>query len=540
MFRLALAETETYANNATGVWTAIFQLYLSGTPVSYPDRLQLLESRFQGEDERERRLCFAGLDTSISAFRGGSGRVLGPPVVAGRIPPAEWQPTSSAEATWCWEATVSLLRRLTHHGDASTREAALRLAVKRVHTILLLGSLRDAREMIAEAGALPDDLLASLLKEIDEFLEFFSDPQSKLIPMAVEAGVRAWRDQLVPDTLHGRLVATIGQEPWHLWGRGRGQGRGQADQEPVIREIAEELLRDRAAFDREIGWLLSEHAKSAFRLGDHLGELDVAGELLEPLLAAAVASAHLGLARGYLKGLTERHPPHLGRANELLDSYQQDHPQAIFDLSSAATALRPFPRLLAMVDGGQLAPVDLRGYFYAGKRHLPSGELAEVLSRLTGAARRGDVDAARAALNVLWIQLGPKAGGSATAALQDPEIRGLLTDILRLSAETASREVHAWDELLGYLAEIDPDEAAAIAGLGLTSQDLRVRESAVACLTALAHAQPKAVMERLGAALLDPTVGPILGIQGLHGLVGALPPGVVRCWLESHGLPGRW
>src|SRR5262249_8510413 len=108
LLRLALAETEIYANNATGVWKNLFRPLLSGTPVPFRDRLRLLEQRFQTDGKAQRALCLAALGGPLRAGYP-AGRLLGPPVVAGRIPPPDWQPNNVQEARECWTRTVELL-----------------------------------------------------------------------------------------------------------------------------------------------------------------------------------------------------------------------------------------------------------------------------------------------------------------------------------------------------------------------------------------------------------------------------------------------
>ena len=80
LLRFALAETEAYANNATGVWKKIFRPLLSGTSIPVAERLQLLEQRFQTEDKAQIALCLGALDESLMADGPLVGRPLGPPV----------------------------------------------------------------------------------------------------------------------------------------------------------------------------------------------------------------------------------------------------------------------------------------------------------------------------------------------------------------------------------------------------------------------------------------------------------------------------
>src|SRR5262249_8216729 len=102
LLRLALAETEAYANHATGLWKPIFGPFVSATSIAFAERLQLLESRFDTKDKTQIDLCFGGLSEALRSYGPIIGRPLGPPVVAGRIPPLDWQPANEQELKECW------------------------------------------------------------------------------------------------------------------------------------------------------------------------------------------------------------------------------------------------------------------------------------------------------------------------------------------------------------------------------------------------------------------------------------------------------
>src|SRR5262249_50545059 len=62
LLRLALAETEIYANNASGIWKIIFRPLLSGTSLPFAERIRLLEQRFQTEEGAQLTLCLGALE----------------------------------------------------------------------------------------------------------------------------------------------------------------------------------------------------------------------------------------------------------------------------------------------------------------------------------------------------------------------------------------------------------------------------------------------------------------------------------------------
>ncbi|MFO0957624.1 MAG: hypothetical protein U0800_09195 [Isosphaeraceae bacterium] len=530
LFRLALAETESYGNNASGVWKQIFQVALSGTPLPYEDRLQVLEARFNAADDNSIKLLASAADTAISGFQRGRSRVLGPPIVAGRIPPPDWRPSSGEETRSCWTATVELLHRLSEHEKAIVRGSVMELTIDCLKQLVLMGSLVDVQDIVSLSSPLPDLMLSKLLRELDGFLEVFCEPGSKRVDEATVDAIRGWRSALVPATLHGQLVALVGEEPWRRW------GKDQNEQKAEFIPIAQQLLSTPNEFKRELPWLLSDEAKSAYELGVRMGELDQDAELLDSLLAAAANSANSAICRGYVKGLLECHPTHIERTGSLLDRYERESPRMVFDvISTGSAALRPLDRLLSMIDQGFLPPIYARGYVYTGAKELSGAELAEILRRLVRAAQGGNKDEARAALDILWIQLRGAAREGRELITTDPALLPFVTTILGLTLEGAGREAHAWSDLVAELAKVDVGQAIHFCTAALSSRDLNLPDFAIQQLNQLASSHPEAVIDSLGNALLDPTTGVYVRMQSIRGVIEKLPFKVILGWLERKG-----
>lgn len=85
LLRLAWAENETYANNATGIWSRLFQVWLGGTAAPYERRLALLRETLRDPDPTIRKLGLVGLGSALQTRN--MSRVGGPPEDTGRLPP---------------------------------------------------------------------------------------------------------------------------------------------------------------------------------------------------------------------------------------------------------------------------------------------------------------------------------------------------------------------------------------------------------------------------------------------------------------------
>jgi hypothetical protein len=531
LLRLALAETEPYSNNASGVWKDIFRPYLSGTSLPFTERLQLLEQRFQTTDETQLALCLDVLPGPLSADRPLASRVLGPPIVAGRIPPADWEPADAEEEHECWVATVELLGRLSKSQPPTVREGLVNAILQHLSDLLWRGFLPQVAEII-ESEPLPDARLVEVLRELDRFLEYHCSPDSKRVPEKTEAAIRDWRRRLVPNSLHGRLVDVVGQDPWH-----RGGETQRAEE--ALTAIARELLHDTAALDRELPWLCAGEARSAPHLGMILGKLDETGGLLERLLTFAVQQPYPGIARGYIRGLLQNHPAHLDRVNRLLDGLEQAYPRAVFDMISAGVdALRPVERILHMVDADLLPAEFLRGVSFAvGHRPLQPDELRPVLERLLGAAQQENEAAARAALHILRVEFHQRQRASSPPPLEGVDCSDLVESLLAVSLPFVGPEAETWGRLLAELGQVEPEAAIRMAIQGLASEDPPVAREALDYLTGVAPQSPEIVMRHLGDALLAGATRWRLTFRRLQSLIQALPVETVLRWLHSHEAP---
>src|SRR5690606_12610604 len=62
LLKLGAAENENWSNNASGQFTGLFQLHLSGTEATPAEKLLVLDDGLSDADERIRQLCIKALD----------------------------------------------------------------------------------------------------------------------------------------------------------------------------------------------------------------------------------------------------------------------------------------------------------------------------------------------------------------------------------------------------------------------------------------------------------------------------------------------
>ena len=523
LLRLALAETEPqYGNNASRIWSALFRPRLSGTAVPFSERLALLERRLRTHDTGQLVLGIEAIDEIL-----GNGPVMGlahEPVLFGRVPPRQWQPANRKEFVACRQAALGLCARLASEGGPLA-ERIRRAVVKHLPPLLVSGWLTDVRAVLGD-DALPDPLLADVLRELERFFDYYGSERREIMEP-----VRRWHASLVPQTSHGRLVAVVGQNPWHQQLDGDKEAwRG------ALGEVARELLLYPERLEAELPWLASREARSAFQLGRVLAQQDSGGQLLTRLLDTGIPGGTT-LARGYLDGLKKEHPLYLPTANALLDQLEQAAPDAAYEvLWAAGDEYRQFDRLLRMIDTHRLPADRLRALEYGiGERALTVEELRSCLERLLAAEQRGEPRAIIAAVHLLYGHLHREKGVAVVHCLRaDDRLPQMLHSVLDAAFTGGQGEPGIQERLLEDLAEIDGGSAARLAASALANNHYNTRDLAADVLARLAVSHPEATMRELGAALLDRP-----GVPGTYAeVVAALPIEVIGSWLDAHGLDG--
>ncbi|MGB5099132.1 MAG: hypothetical protein WBN94_00835, partial [Methanothrix sp.] len=129
LLKLGLAETEkNISNNATAIWRQLYRIFLSGTAISFLDRLSRLERRILSEDKEIPRFAINALDEILGDH---AMRIAGPSIVAGKIPPEEYAPKNDQEYYECIFQTIKLIRRIFDHASIpeDTKKRAIEILV---------------------------------------------------------------------------------------------------------------------------------------------------------------------------------------------------------------------------------------------------------------------------------------------------------------------------------------------------------------------------------------------------------------------------
>lgn len=528
LFRLALHESEKgIGNNATAIWKHLFSIYLSGTSIPYTERVKLLEQKIKSQAKPATVLA---LDALKEIFDTHASRMLGPAVVAGRIPPPDWRPSTNKEYRDCFTAAFAQYEQILTNGGNDLKQIALSAIVEHAYWFLRSGLLDELRALL-QAERITVKILPTILAAIDMFARFDAREKESKIPREYCAKVLEWKAALVPNDFHSRLVSVVGRPSYDFLEEPEAK-----DWRSKLSDLALELSKNPTLIEAELPWLTSEDAKSAGELGIELGKLDAVAVFFDRLVQRN-ASPNLAICRGYLLGLMQATPERVARVNSFLDELELANPSLAFDYASILPEqTNAFARWARMCDAGKIPAHAIHAVCYRLPQGISIDHLKQALPRLMRAISNSETNASGTALQLIhsWIDQHKRNNAKLPS---DAELWDLIGRTLERATPHQTMEVYYWEQTLEVFAQINPALATKIA-CSLLDDDLSVEEHAEKVLVSIAAKHPDLVMSEVGEALLDKKTGWKLQIRGMGGLITAVPRQTVAAWLDKTGIEG--
>jgi hypothetical protein len=135
LLRLALAENETYANNAGGTWVDLFGTMLPGTAASPEERISYLSEVAERQDPAQRSFAVKACERILSRLQHEtivvSGEIQGGVLVEPRGRPETWGDVKAYR-----ESGIEVLGKLRHDPEKTIAAAATEVAISAIHPLL--------------------------------------------------------------------------------------------------------------------------------------------------------------------------------------------------------------------------------------------------------------------------------------------------------------------------------------------------------------------------------------------------------------------
>lgn len=189
--KLAVAETENFSNNSTGLFQQLYQLYLSGTEADPAARIAVLDEGLSSSDDAERKICIDALGHMLNSghfSRGGGSEQIGSAEAM-----QDWLPKTYGEIWDFYRSGMSRLTTIATSNDVHAQIARNHLAS---HIRGLLGQLpvAEVRAMI-ETVTSHSGFWSEAITAVSHWLYF---DRSKAVPGERAKEVRQLYSDLLP------------------------------------------------------------------------------------------------------------------------------------------------------------------------------------------------------------------------------------------------------------------------------------------------------------------------------------------------------
>jgi hypothetical protein len=264
LLKLAAAENEGWANNATGAFKQLFNLQLSGTKVPAVERLEVIRTALQSSERATRRVAIDALGAALN-FRHFSR--MGDMTLGGkRDANFDWRPKSNREALEYWRECFLILRSciLAHGKDEDAAKESLGKNIGVIlQTPLLLELESEFKELCAYLGHVWP-VVKDQIKTILDIHKNLTDTH--------KAALHRCKEYLTPPEgdLPSKLRDVVMTPGWHH----REEANGSYTD--LSREDAEHFAAELAAKNIDLAPFLSQllvgEQQQAFYFGEVLGK----------------------------------------------------------------------------------------------------------------------------------------------------------------------------------------------------------------------------------------------------------------------------
>lgn len=448
LLRLADAETETWTNNATGVFCGLFSLgygEVAPTALAPEHRLPLLLDCLARGD-RATEIALSAFDVALNFQH--TSRIGGDQPFRLNERVQRWLPKTYGELYAAIRLYWDALRTFARGSTGKWRKRAIHILLSHSRDILHVGDLPpDVLDTLDEISNFPDADMREVISAIELILTY----DAASLNAEVAQRLDQLRNKAVGATFESRMQRYVGMDL--LRDHYDTEGKEIDKAADVLRGLAEEALKEPEKFNEALKWLVTAEAKNGYRFGYALGRIDKNKSLWSAIRRAWIAAgsaAHDHFIGGYLHDWFECDPK--GWELTIEDLAAADH--NIADLPGLVWRSGLTDRIAALLlelAKRKKIPPPRFGIFAMGRASAPLSDerFAEWLEFLMG---QGTYEAAATALNLASMSL------MGDRILTSDQLRKLLTQPALFSYEDRQGDVmlsHYWLQLAKALVRQD-------------------------------------------------------------------------------------
>ena len=377
---LASNENEAFGNNATGIFTQLFQLFLSGTSAPPIMRVRVIDSILELNSESKGILAISALSSVLDSHR--NSRLVGAEFQGSNETFQDWQPKVWQEAFDYWSSSIERLTDLALSDSPLWREARTALG-KNIRPLAFTSKVivDVLDEAILKIVNKRGPLWIEAVESITQALEYDSSEQ----PEYAIKRLRKWEQHLQPTASDERLtfyvVSPITDFRKTVDGEYIDYARVKAE------KLAEEFANDIDSFIPCLPKLLETVPRQGFNFGRILAihavewarvfecTLNVIKECSKP---------NVEFLRGLLSGIYELNPSFW---NQQLATFAEDPALSRFYPSLLTTGSIREPHLTTLVEKLKSNAFDVEVLVILGQsrnlHNISSSALSRFLSDLS-------------------------------------------------------------------------------------------------------------------------------------------------------------
>ena len=304
MLLLASAENESWSNNATGMFSQLFRVHLSGTQAKPNIRFDILKRAIALNQTDIDMVVLEALGEAISTY--GGTRTVGAEYQGTKAPLEEWQPELWQDIFDFWQQAFDLMLVLFERGD-SQKEKVLSDIGHSIRGFISHGRIEMLDSAIRKIVGINGSYWPEALDSIKNTFTF----DSKDIKQETTDALNNWLELLSPDEakLPEKLKILVTTHPWEHHKGEDGHYVDVAAENAKV--LATELSHNIEELLPHLGLLLQGEQKQSYAFGHQLANdltdvipiLDLALECL-----VAIEKPDSRLVLGIYRGLFEQSP----------------------------------------------------------------------------------------------------------------------------------------------------------------------------------------------------------------------------------------
>ena len=400
LLALAEAETEQWANNATGEFVSLFSVGqgpVASTEAPPAQRLPILREALSSDSSERRKLGLKACEAALNA--GPHFRQVGAEYQGVRREPELWRPSTYGELFDAYRSVWELTQESLTDLDGEDRRLAVKVLLNSARGLTRLEPLADmVIETIRSLANDPEVDQRDLIARTIAILRY----EGSSLPVETRHKWEQLAEDLSGDDFSSRMERYVAMDLLEDQFDREGNQLDQA--QPELDKLAGEAANAPALLAPELGWLVTKRAKTGHRFGYELGKRDVNAVVLGTILRAQrVASpddADLSFLGGYLQAMIERDEDSW---EALLDEFVKDPGRTtwVVELTwrSGKLTRRGGQRVFQLAKQGVVAPAALRIFRYGALvGSLPREDFSDWVELLL---QTDELDAVSAALHLL-------------------------------------------------------------------------------------------------------------------------------------------